>query len=134
MTDLLARQGNLDGSIRLEELWNELAETYTFSLLCAYSLGAFSEDTHDAALRAICNQHAHVLPTERYMRVDDGALYTSLHRLEARRLVRAEWGVSENNRRAKYYELTAAGRRELAAESDRWNRYTAAVSRVLRTA
>jgi PadR family transcriptional regulator PadR len=68
------------------------------------------------------------------LRVDDGALYTSLHRLEARRLVRAEWGVSENNRRAKYYELTAAGRRELAAESDRWNRYTAAVSRVLRTA
>ena len=68
------------------------------------------------------------------LRVDDGALYTSLHRLEARRLVRAEWGVSENNRRAKFYELTAAGRRELTAESERWNRYTAAVSRVLRTA
>lgn len=68
------------------------------------------------------------------LRVDDGALYTSLHRLEARHLVRAEWGLSENNRRAKYYELTAAGRRELVAESDRWNRYTAAVSRVLRTA
>mgnify|MGYP003575552241 FL=1 len=68
------------------------------------------------------------------LRVDDGALYTSLHRLEARRLVRADWGLSENNRRAKYYELTAAGRRELIAESERWNRYTAAVSRVLRTA
>lgn len=68
------------------------------------------------------------------LRVDDGALYTSLHRLEARRLVRAEWGLSENNRRAKFYELTAAGRRELIAESERWNRYTAAVSRVLRTA
>jgi PadR family transcriptional regulator PadR len=68
------------------------------------------------------------------LRVDDGALYTSLHRLEARRLVRTEWGLSENNRRAKYYELTAAGRRELTAESERWNRYTAAVSRVLRTA
>jgi PadR family transcriptional regulator PadR len=68
------------------------------------------------------------------LRVDDGALYTSLHRLEARRLVRADWGLSENNSRAKYYELTAAGRRELIAESERWNRYTAAVSRVLRTA
>jgi PadR family transcriptional regulator PadR len=68
------------------------------------------------------------------LRVDDGALYTSLHRLEERRLVRAEWGLSENNRRAKYYELTAAGRRELVAEAERWNRYTAAVSRVLRTA
>ena len=68
------------------------------------------------------------------LRVDDGAVYTSLHRLEARRLVRADWGLSENNRRAKYYELTAAGRRELIAESERWDRYTAAVSRVLRTA
>lgn len=67
------------------------------------------------------------------LRVDDGALYTSLHRLEARRLVRSEWGVSENNRRARYYELTAAGRRELTAESERWDRYTAAVSRVLCT-
>jgi signal transduction histidine kinase len=86
MTDLLARQGNLDGSIRLEELWNELAETYTFSLLCAYSLSAFSEDTHDAALRAICNQHAHVLPTERYMRVDDGARLREIAVLQQRAL------------------------------------------------
>ena len=86
MTDLLARQGNLEGSIRLEELWNELAETYTFSLLCAYSLGAFSEDTHDAALRAICNQHAHVLPTERYMRVDDGARLREIALLQQRAL------------------------------------------------
>jgi signal transduction histidine kinase len=86
MTDLLARQGNLEGSIRLEELWNELAETYTFSLLCAYALGAFSEDTHDAALRAICNQHAHVLPTERYMRVDDGARLREIAVLQQRAL------------------------------------------------
>ena len=86
MTDLLARQGNLEGAIRLEELWNELAETYTFSLLCAYSLGAFSEDTHDAALRAICNQHAHVLPTERYMRVDDGARLREIALLQQRAL------------------------------------------------
>jgi PadR family transcriptional regulator, regulatory protein PadR len=68
------------------------------------------------------------------LQVEEGALYTALHRLEARRLVRAEWGVSENNRRAKYYELTAAGRRELIAQAERWNRYSMAVSRVLRTA
>jgi signal transduction histidine kinase len=86
MTDLLARQGNLEGSLRLEELWNELAETYTFSLLCAYSLSAFSEDTHDAALRAICNQHSHVLPTERYMRVDDGARLREIALLQQRAL------------------------------------------------
>jgi signal transduction histidine kinase len=86
MTDLLSRQGNLEGAIRLEELWNELAETYTFSLLCAYSLGAFSEDTHDAALRAICNQHAHVMPTERYMRVDDGARLREIALLQQRAL------------------------------------------------
>ena len=86
MTDLLSRQGNIEGAIRLEELWNELAETYTFSLLCAYSLGAFSEDTHDAALRAICNQHAHVMPTERYMRVDDGARLREIALLQQRAL------------------------------------------------
>jgi signal transduction histidine kinase len=86
MVDLLCRQGNLDGAIRLEELWNELAESYTFSLLCAYSLATFSEDTHDAALRAICNQHAHVLPTERYMRVDDGSRLREIALLQQRAL------------------------------------------------
>lgn len=84
--DLLCRQGNIDGAIRLEELWNELAETYTFSLLCAYSLGSFVEDSHDAALRAVCNQHAHVLPTERYMRVDDGARLREIALLQQRAL------------------------------------------------
>ena len=86
MVDLLSRQGNLEGAIRLEELWNELAETYTFSLLCAYSLSGFDEDTHDAALRAICNQHAHVMPTERYMRVDDGARLREIALLQQRAL------------------------------------------------
>jgi transcriptional regulator len=72
--------------------------------------------------------------TDGELQVEEGALYTALHRLEGRRLVRSEWGLSENNRRAKYYELTAAGRRELTAKAERWSRYTAAVSRVLRTA
>ena len=65
------------------------------------------------------------------LRVDEGALYTALHRLEERRLLRSEWGLSENNRRAKYYEITAAGRRELTTQAERWTRYSAAVSRVL---
>jgi PadR family transcriptional regulator PadR len=67
------------------------------------------------------------------LRVDDGALYTSLHRLEARRLVRAEWGVSENNRRAKYYSLTRAGVKALAAEAANWERLASVIGRVLTT-
>ncbi len=63
--------------------------------------------------------------------VDDSALYQALHRLEARRLVEAEWGVTENNRRARYYRLTSEGRRSLREESSVWQRYTQAVSVLL---
>ncbi len=63
--------------------------------------------------------------------VEDSALYQALHRLEAKRLVEAEWGVTENNRRARYYGLTGAGERHLAAESDVWQRYAASVSEIL---
>jgi transcriptional regulator len=63
--------------------------------------------------------------------VDDSALYQALHRLEAKRLVDAEWGVTQNGRRARYYRLTASGRRELSEESDTWRRYTAAVGGIL---
>jgi transcriptional regulator len=63
--------------------------------------------------------------------VEDRALYVALHRLEERGHVAAEWGLSENNRKAKYYRLTAAGRRHLGAETARWTRYADAVFRVL---
>jgi PadR family transcriptional regulator, regulatory protein PadR len=63
--------------------------------------------------------------------VEEGALYPALHRLERRGLIRAEWGLSENNRRAKFYELTAAGREQLRRELATWTRYTEAVARVL---
>jgi DNA-binding PadR family transcriptional regulator len=63
--------------------------------------------------------------------VDDGALYTALHRLEKRGWLAAEWGVTEQNRRAKYYALTAAGRRQLAAETRSWERYATAIFKVL---
>src|SRR5215470_14378450 len=56
------------------------------------------------------------------LRVEEGALYPALHRLELRGLLAAEWGVSDNNRRAKYYRLTAAGRKHLAVEASSWNR------------
>jgi PadR family transcriptional regulator PadR len=67
------------------------------------------------------------------LRVEEGALYPALHRLELRGLVRAEWGLSENNRRAKYYRLTAAGRKHLADEASTWARLSDAIARVLQT-
>jgi len=65
------------------------------------------------------------------LQVDEGALYTSLHRMENRGWVEAEWGLSENNRKAKFYQLTAPGRRELRGRSQLWTSYAEAVSRVL---
>jgi transcriptional regulator len=68
------------------------------------------------------------------LRVEEGALYPALHRLEVRGLLKSEWGASQNNRRAKFYKLTAAGRRELDEESAYWDRVAAAVTRVMQTA
>jgi PadR family transcriptional regulator PadR len=63
--------------------------------------------------------------------VEDSALYQALHRLEERGLVSAEWGMTENNRRARYYSVTRAGRTHLRAETARWLRYTETVSDIL---
>jgi transcriptional regulator len=63
--------------------------------------------------------------------VEDSALYQSLHRMEERGWVEAEWGVTENGRRARYYGLTANGRAHLAAEADTWERYAASVAGIL---
>ena len=64
--------------------------------------------------------------------VNYGTLYPALHRLEARGWVRAKWGVSENNRRARFYALTAAGRRQLDAERETWERFSDALALILR--
>jgi transcriptional regulator len=68
------------------------------------------------------------------LRVDHGSLYPALQRLERRGWIAAKWGTSENNRRAKYYRLTTAGRKQLAAETTKWERLATAISRVLRPA
>ncbi|MBF5041796.1 PadR family transcriptional regulator [Aggregicoccus sp. 17bor-14] len=68
------------------------------------------------------------------LRIEEGALYPALHRLEKRGLLSAEWGVSENNRRAKFYSLTPRGRAQLRSETQQWVAYAAAVSRVLQAA
>jgi transcriptional regulator len=66
--------------------------------------------------------------------VEDAALYQALHRLERQRLVEAAWGLSENNRRAKFYQLTAAGRQRLREETAAWRRYATAVEQILEPA
>jgi PadR family transcriptional regulator PadR len=63
--------------------------------------------------------------------VDDSALYQALQRMEGRGLLSAEWGTTENNRRARYYKLTAAGRQRLRTESETWLRYTKSVTSIL---
>src|ERR1017187_2990484 len=91
-----------------------MLKTLTRGTMHGYAIAEFIEETTDDVLR-----------------VEEGALYPALHRLELRGLVAAEWGVSENNRRARYYRLTAAGRKQLGEESAHWNRMTAAVARIM---
>ena len=69
--------------------------------------------------------------TDGVLSMEDAALYQALHRLERKGWIEAEWGVSENNRRAKYYALTAEGRRQLRSEVALWRRYAEAVFKVI---
>jgi PadR family transcriptional regulator, regulatory protein PadR len=72
--------------------------------------------------------------TEGVLEIEDAPLYKALHRLEQAGFVSAEWGLSENNRRARYYSLTATGRRQLKFEESAWRRYAEAVFKVLEPA
>jgi PadR family transcriptional regulator PadR len=72
--------------------------------------------------------------SEDVLRVNQGSLYPALHRLEHRGWIKAEWGVSELGRRARFYRLTAAGRKQLEAETEAWGRMAGAIGRVLETA
>lgn len=72
--------------------------------------------------------------SDEVLRVEEGALYPALHRLELRGLLTSAWGLSDNNRRAKFYRLTSAGRKQLADETAQWRRTAAAITRVLDTA
>jgi len=69
--------------------------------------------------------------SQQLLKVEEGALYPALHRLELRGLLEAKWGLSENNRRAKFYQLSAEGQKRLNAESQRWARLSAAVAFVM---
>ena len=72
--------------------------------------------------------------SEDVLQVNQGSLYPALYRLENQGWIKAEWGTSENNRRAKFYELTRTGRKQLSEETESWERFSAAVARVLATA
>lgn len=72
--------------------------------------------------------------TEDVLRIEEGALYPALHRMEKRGWIEAEWGMSEKNRKAKFYRLTDQGRRALNAESETWQRYASAVGKILQAA
>jgi PadR family transcriptional regulator PadR len=84
--------------------------------------------------------HGHALATSiestsgDVLEIDHGSLYPALHRLERQGLIAAEWGTSGNNRRAKFYSLTAAGKKRLAADSSRWEQFVEAVARIMRPA
>ena len=108
MSDLDLLQGTLDVLV---------LKTLTWGPRHGYAVARWIRDTSEGALG-----------------VEDRALYVCLHRLEERGLIAAEWGLSENNRKAKYYRLTAAGRRELRARSDDFTAYATAVFKVLRAA
>src|SRR5581483_2144095 len=89
---------------------------------------------------AIAPAHGHTIAhviergSDDVLQVEHGSLYPALHRLEERGWIASFWGTSENNRRARYYRLTPAGRRQLAEQSDRWEAIVRAINRVLRPA
>ena len=104
--DLL--QGTLDVLVLRALSWRSMH---------GYAVARFIRDQSDGTLRVL-----------------DGALYTSLHRMEERGWVASEWGLSEKGKRAKFYELTTAGRRALRTEAASWNQYVAAVAKVMSAA
>ena len=78
-------------------------------------------------------EHIHGVSNE-LLQVEEGSLYPALHKLEDKGLIVAEWGITDLNRRAKFYRLTAAGKKQLRTSHDYWSRFAGAVSRVLETA
>src|SRR5580704_9189846 len=72
--------------------------------------------------------------SDEVLRVEEGSLYPALHRLEVDGIIASEWGQSENNRRGKFYSLTALGRKQLTTEPEKWDRLAGAIARVMQTA
>ena len=96
----------------------------TLDLLILHAVQRGSMHGYDIA------QTIHLLSND-VLKVEEGSLYPALYRLELDGAIKASWGVSENNRKAKFYQLTSRGRKLLAAEQETWNRLSGAVARVL---
>ena len=104
-------------------------------------LNIFRESLDLLVLKALSSGPKHgygvaewiALATRTVLLVDEGTLYPALHRLARARLVEAEWGLSDNNRRAKYYTITTAGRMRLRAHAPVWHRYAESIAAALRT-
>jgi len=99
----------------------------TLDLLILQTLSAGPAHGHTIA-------HSIERRSEDVLQVEHGSLYPALHRLEDRGWIAAFWGTSENNRRARYYRLTPAGRKQLLAQTNRWDQLVAAIGRILRPA
>lgn len=84
MVDLLWKDGNVAGALQLEELWNELQQTFPFSLLCAYAMGNFYKGAHGKGFEQVCHTHTHVLPTERFLDLTEPARLREISLLQQR--------------------------------------------------
>jgi PadR family transcriptional regulator PadR len=98
----------------------------SLDLLVLRTLASYREPLHGYAI----TDHIHRVSKDA-LRVEEGSLYPALHRMDAAGWIRSEWGVSENNRRARYYAITPAGRRQLARIEKEWSDHIKAVKRVL---
>ena len=101
----------------------------SLDLLVLRTLASYREPLHGYAI----TDHIHRVSNDA-LRVEEGSLYPALHRMDEAGWIRSEWGVSENNRRARYYAITAAGRRRLVQIEKEWTDHIKAVKRVLRPA
>jgi transcriptional regulator len=113
----MGRQESKPGDLLQGTLDMLILKTLTRGAMHGYAITEFIQQTTDDVLK-----------------VEEGALYPALHRLELRGLLASEWGLSDNNRRAKFYKLTGAGRKQLAAETEHWGRMASAIARILQTA
>jgi signal transduction histidine kinase len=129
MVDVLCRSGNIAGALELEELWNDLARTYNFSLLCGYSMRTFGSEAHSDGVSSICQKHAHVIPTERFLAVQQSEHMREIAMLQQR----AQALESEVQRRdALEQSLRVALSRAEAANRAK-NQFLSVMSHELRT-
>lgn len=143
MVDVLWKEGNAEGAIRVEELWNELAQTHSFSLLCAYGMGNFHREAHAPGFEAICRQHAHVIPTERYTQASDDGRLVEISILQQRaRALEAEIEIRRQlerqlreavAERENLLEREQAARAQAEAANRAKNEFLAVMSHELRT-